>query len=119
MSVITITKAAANHIKKAIADKEGAIGFRVSIKKTGCSGYMYVPSILTMENPDDIKVTTEFGVTIYIDSKYESIFKGTEIDYKAKELGQSLLVFNNPNVDSECGCGESFGLKDEQSPSSK
>ena len=111
MSIITITKAAAEHIKKIMADKDNALGFRVSIKTTGCSGYMYVPSIITEENPDDIKVETEFGVVVYIDSKYKDIFNGTEIDYKAKDLGQSMLVFNNPNVDSECGCGESFGLK--------
>jgi len=114
MSLVTITKAAADHIKKVMTDKKDAIGFRVSVKKTGCSGYMYVPSIVTEESSNDIKVETEFGVTIYIDSQYEQIFKGTEIDYKGKDLGQSLLVFNNPNVDNECGCGESFGLKDKK-----
>lgn len=111
MSIVTITEKAAEHLKKIIAKKPDAHGFRLSIKTTGCSGYMYVPSVVTEINPQDEKITTPFGVTIYIDANFVDIFRGTEIDYKTKGLGQSMLVFNNPNVDAECGCGESFSLK--------
>ena len=36
---------------------------------------------------------------------------GTEIDYQASML-DSGFVFNNPNVDEACGCGESISFKD-------
>ncbi|MBT3628768.1 MAG: iron-sulfur cluster assembly accessory protein, partial [Rhodospirillaceae bacterium] len=32
---------------------------------------------------------------------------GTELDFKEEKLS-SGFVFNNPNVTSTCGCGESF-----------
>ncbi len=109
---ITLTPSAAAHIKKIMAKKEAVLGFRLSIKTTGCSGYMYVPSMVTQPDAEDIKVDAAQGVTIYIDHRYADIFKGTTIDYKQKGLGQAMLSFDNPNVDSECGCGESFSLKE-------
>ncbi len=36
---------------------------------------------------------------------------GAEIDYRASLL-ESGFVFNNPNVDEACGCGESIKFKD-------
>lgn len=34
---------------------------------------------------------------------------GTEMDYIDNEI-KSEFVFNNPNVKSHCGCGESFNV---------
>ncbi|WP_370469098.1 HesB/IscA family protein [Photobacterium damselae] len=34
---------------------------------------------------------------------------GTEIDFVKQGLNQSF-VYHNPNVKTECGCGESFGI---------
>lgn len=107
---ITITEKAALHIKKMMAKKPNALGFRISIKTTGCNGYMYVPAIVDAENFEDLKMVSE-GINLYIDKNAASILDGTQIDYKNISLGQSQLIFNNPNVESECGCGESFSLK--------
>lgn len=107
---ITISEKAAEHIQKMMAKKPGALGFRVSVKTTGCNGYMYVPAIIDQENPEDIKIVTG-NINLYIDKNVASILEGTQIDYKTTGLGQAQLVFNNPNVESECGCGESFNLK--------
>ena len=107
---ITLTEKAAQHIQKMMAKKPAAIGFRVSVKTTGCNSYMYVPAIIDHVNPEDIKVVTE-NINLYIDKTAASILEGTQIDYKTMGLGQAQLVFNNPNVESECGCGESFSLK--------
>lgn len=107
---ISITEKAAAHIKKMMEKKPGSLGFRVSVKTTGCNGYMYVPAIIDSENPEDFKVLSE-GVNLYVDKNAVEILEGTQIDYKTVSLGQAQLVFNNPNVESECGCGESFALK--------
>lgn len=110
--MITITNAAAEHIKKIIAKKK-AIGFRLAIKKTGCHGYMYQPAVVDKKTENDIEIKTDKAVTIFIQPEWQTILKGTEIDLLEKGLGQQQIVFNNPNVDSECGCGESFSLKEE------
>lgn len=111
---ISLTERAASHIKKMMFKKPGALGFRVTVKTTGCNGYMYLPSIIDLENPEDIKLLSE-GVNLYIDKNAAAILEGTQIDYKTVGLGQAQLVFTNPNVESECGCGESFSLKKDAS----
>jgi iron-sulfur cluster assembly accessory protein len=35
---------------------------------------------------------------------------GSRIDFVTEGLKQ-MFKFDNPNVDSECGCGESFNVK--------
>ena len=35
---------------------------------------------------------------------------GTVVDWKEDEISAEF-VFNNPNADSACGCGESFTVK--------
>ena len=108
--MITITDAAKNHLQKMLEKKGVCAAFRLSVKKTGCSGYQYVPEIVLQKNPSDIEIT-EKTFLFYLDADSVSIIKGTAIDYVQKSLGISQLVFDNPNADSLCGCGESFNLK--------
>lgn len=84
--------------------------FRISVKKTGCSGYMYVPEIVNTKKETDIEIR-EPDLLIYIDRDSLPMLDGTVVDYVQKNLGLSQLIFNNPNAESLCGCGESFNLK--------
>ena len=38
-------------------------------------------------------------------------FYGTCLDLRLEALGQSKIVFLNPNAVDHCGCGDSFALK--------
>lgn len=109
--LISLTPAAEAHIKKMLSQKEAALGFRVGVKQTGCTGYMYVPEIISTIISEDLKIEVN-GISIFIDKSAVEMLKGTEIDYVHKSLGVSVLVFNNPNAKSLCGCGESFNLKE-------
>jgi iron-sulfur cluster assembly accessory protein len=109
--MIQLTDLAADHIASIVAGHKDGIGFRISIKETGCSGYMYVPEIVDQEGEDDIRVDTPQGVVVFIDYRWLSVLQGTTIDLVTEDLGQKRLQFNNPNVDTACGCGESFGIK--------
>ncbi len=109
--IISLTTAAEAHIIKMLAQKPNAIGFRLSVKQTGCTGYMYMPEIVGESAPDDLQVKQN-DFTIYIDKSAVNMIQGTEIDYVKKGLGVSQLVFNNPNAKSLCGCGESFNLRE-------
>ena len=107
---LIFTNAACDYIKKMIEHDHG-VGLRLTIKKTGCSGYSYAPSILEKENSDDHVITTQNGVKIFIDHKWSHMLDGITVDYVEEEkagLKQKRLVFINPNESGRCGCGESF-----------
>jgi len=114
MTVITLTDAAVSHIKSMLIKQEGGVGFRLSIKKTGCSGYAYVPEIINKTNEKDIHFTQD-ELEIYVDPASESFVKGVVVDYVSDTdtlgLKQKRLVFINPNEKNRCGCGESFTIE--------
>jgi len=114
MSMITLTAAAISHIKSMLAKHQGSIGFRLSIKKTGCSGYAYVPDIIEQAKENDLHFTQD-SLEIYIDPACENFIKGLIVDYIVETdtlgLKQKRLIFINPNEKNRCGCGESFTIE--------
>lgn len=110
MPVIRLTEAAILHIKNIIQRRGSGIGMRLSVKKTGCSGYMYVPEIVDAHPQNDITVQVCAEFSVFIDPACKAIIDGTVLDYLKKDLGMEQLQFNNPNAEGLCGCGESFKL---------
>lgn len=111
-TIITLTDAATDHIKKMLTQQSNGIGFRLSIKKTGCSGYAYVPTIIETVLAEDIHFSRD-GLEVYVDPACEEFVKNLVIDYVADNMGlkQKRLVFINPNEKNRCGCGESFTIE--------
>lgn len=109
---INVTPAAVTYIKKMLEKNEG-VGLRVSIKKTGCSGYSYVPEIATEESSSDVVVAID-GVNVLLDGGWLDLLNGITIDYIEEDksgLKQKRLVFNNDKESGRCGCGESFHIE--------
>ncbi len=106
---VTMTEAAIAQTRAQLA-REHAIGLRLAVKPSGCSGYMYVLDLVKEEQPGDRKFTFGDGVTVYVDGSALAMVNGTEIDY-VKEGLNAFYKFHNPNVTGECGCGESFTVK--------
>ncbi len=104
--VLSFTAKAIEHINKSLV-KLPQGGFRLSIKKTGCSGWQYLPEILREPKSGDIEYITAEGLRVFVDSKFLRVLQGTVVDIEKKMLGQQQLTFKNPHVDSACGCGES------------
>lgn len=110
--MITLTAAASDYIRKMIR-KENGMGFRLTIKKTGCSGYSYLPTVVAEANTSDLKIEKDH-ITILIDPLWAHVFEDVRIDYIEEEksgLKQKKLVFNNPKESGRCGCGESFHVE--------
>tara|TARA_B100001123_G_C15338058_1_gene1033632 strand:- start:386 stop:724 length:339 start_codon:yes stop_codon:yes gene_type:complete len=106
-SSITITDAAAERVKKILADRgDPNIALKISIDEKGCSGLGYQIDFVTTTHPMD-EVVEDKGVRILIDPKAVMFILGSEMDYIEAPL-QSGFVFNNPNAKGVCGCGESF-----------
>ncbi|MBV53005.1 MAG: hypothetical protein CL816_02945 [Coxiellaceae bacterium] len=110
-TMIHLTEAAILHLRKKIADKK-ALGFRLGIKSSGCSGFRYVPELALNESPNDLIIEVAEGVTVFIPEDARSAIEGMTIDFVSKDLGLKQMVFNNPRAENLCGCGESFSIKE-------
>ncbi len=101
-----VTETAAQRIKQFIAKDPHAKGFKISIKKTGCSGWGYEVELPHELAENDI-VCVDKGVKLIADKETLEIIKGTTIDYQQQGINH-IFVYKNPNATGECGCGESF-----------
>jgi iron-sulfur cluster assembly accessory protein len=108
-SLVQLTPVALEHVREQLARQSSAIGLRLGVKSSGCSGWKYDISLTESVNDGDIAVQID-DVTVYIDSASIEFVKGTQIDFVREGLNRTFR-FNNPNIESECGCGESFSIK--------
>ena len=81
---------------------------RVGVKSGGCSGLSYDLTFDKMNNEGD-KVFEDNNVKIVVDKKSFLYLVGTTLEYSGG-LNGTGFVFNNPNAQRTCGCGESFSL---------
>ncbi|GMQ91196.1 MAG TPA: iron-sulfur cluster assembly protein IscA [Acidiferrobacteraceae bacterium] len=105
---ITLTQAAARRIRDFLEKRGKGEGLRVGVKTSGCSGMAYVLEYVDEINKDD-QVYESHGVKVIVDPKSLAYIDGTELDYTKEGLNEGF-AFSNPNVTSECGCGESFNI---------
>ena len=81
---------------------------RVGVKSGGCSGLSYELKFDNQSHETD-KVFEANGVKIAVDKKSFLYLVGTTLEYSGGLNGKGF-VFNNPNANRTCGCGESFSL---------
>jgi len=81
---------------------------RVGVKSGGCSGLSYELKF-DKEKDEEDKVFEDNGVKIIVDKKSFLYLIGTTLEYSGG-LNGTGFVFNNPNANRTCGCGESFSL---------
>ena len=103
---ITLTQAAADRVTRFIANRGKGVGVRLAVRTSGCSGMAYVLEFADEIDGDDL-VFEDRGVKVLVDPKSLVYLDGTELDYGREGLNEGFK-FNNPNVKSQCGCGESF-----------
>ncbi len=81
---------------------------RVGVKSGGCSGLSYDLKFDSVLGEDD-KLFKDNDVRIVVDKKSFLYLVGTTLEYSGGLNGKGF-VFNNPNANRTCGCGESFSL---------
>lgn len=81
---------------------------RVGVKSGGCSGLSYVLKF-DSEFTEQDTILEDNGVKVVCDKKSILYLAGTTLDYSGGLNGKGF-VFNNPNANRTCGCGESFAL---------
>lgn len=81
---------------------------RVGVKSGGCSGLSYELDFDKKQEEGD-KLFEDNGIKIIVDKKSFLYLIGTTLEYSGG-LNGTGFVFNNPNAQRTCGCGESFSL---------
>jgi iron-sulfur cluster assembly protein len=107
--VMTLTPRAAERVRAIMASKgPEVLGLKIGVKKGGCAGMEY-----TMTWADSVEkldeVIEQDGARVIVDPQAVLYLLGTEMDFKTDKLS-STFVFNNPNQQGACGCGESVNL---------
>jgi len=107
--MITVTDNAKKQAIRLMED-EGKDGLfiRVGVQGGGCSGLMYQ---LTFDNQDleGDKSFEDNGIKVVVDKKSFLYLIGMTLDFSGGLNGKGF-VFQNPNADRTCGCGESFSV---------
>jgi len=106
---ISITEKAAEKVKEIAGDEglEGQ-GLRLRVIGGGCAGFNYDLYFEDKPTPMDEEFEAQ-GVKMFIDPLSFQYLDGTEIDFVDGLYG-SGFKFQNPNVSSTCGCGQSFSV---------
>ncbi len=81
-------------------------GLRLFVQQGGCAGLSYGMRFDDEPEPDDT-VFTHHGLRVFVDPASMNYIEGSVVDYETGLQGAGFHV-ENPNVVSECGCGESF-----------
>ena len=81
---------------------------RVGVKSGGCSGLSYELKFDNSKAEED-KLFEDNDVKIIVDKRSVLYLAGTILEFSGGLNGKGF-VFNNPNAQRTCGCGESFSL---------
>jgi iron-sulfur cluster assembly protein len=103
---IQLAPAAQQHLQKFLTKRPQCVGVEFTLSKSGCSGYAYVVNLLDALPAAHTAVECA-GIAIYIPREHQAVFQGMVVDYVKEGLNEKF-VFNNPNEQARCGCGESI-----------
>jgi iron-sulfur cluster assembly protein len=108
--MIKITPNAKQKLIDILKEGNGKERMRFGLRGGGCNGFEYYFSLdEDSPNEDDIVITLAEELYLYVDYMSMTYLENTEIDYKKDLMGESF-VFNNPQQQTKCGCGNSVGF---------
>ncbi len=108
-SLVNLTDDAVHRIHEIVADRDGALGLRLGIKKGGCAGMEYTVDLVTEPDSKDDHVEVD-GAHLWVAPEAMLFLLGTEVGFEKTPL-RTGFTFRNPNESSACGCGESVELE--------
>jgi iron-sulfur cluster assembly protein len=108
-ATIDVTEPAAEEALSLLRDEDMDVdtaGLRLFVQQGGCAGLSYGMRF-DYEPEDDDKVLRREGLRVFVDESSLSYIAGSRLDFEGGLQGEGFHVVN-PNVETECGCGESF-----------
>jgi iron-sulfur cluster assembly protein len=106
---VTVTESAAEEARR-LMEAEGMDvdvgGLRLFVQQGGCAGLSYGMRF-EGEPEDDDAVVEQHGLRVFVDPASGNYIGGSTLRFEGGLQGAGFHV-ENPNIVSECGCGESF-----------
>lgn len=103
--MLTITDSAQAKIADLLAEKNNPnLKVRAFVQGGGCSGFQYGFTLDEEQGEDDFEISG-----VLVDSMSMQYLTGAVIDFKDDINGSSFSI-SNPNAQTTCGCGSSFGV---------
>lgn len=81
-------------------------GLRLFVQQGGCAGLSYGMRF-DREPEENDTVTIQHGLRVFIDPSSKNYIGGSVLEFEDGLQAEGFHM-ENPNVVSECGCGESF-----------
>ena len=107
--MITISDSAKTKIKDLLYEEGNPkLSLRTFVQGGGCSGFSYGFTFDDVINEDDFEVPLD-EFKVLVDAMSMTYLQGAEIDYKEELMGSQFTI-KNPNANTTCGCGSSFGV---------
>tara|TARA_B100000900_G_scaffold413449_1_gene437473 strand:- start:1550 stop:1879 length:330 start_codon:yes stop_codon:yes gene_type:complete len=109
--MINLTSKAKSVLTNLIAKENGKAAF-LYLKGGGCNGFSYKFKILKEDQkPNKLDEIYDLdSKNLYLCNSSLMFLLGTKIDYIEDIMG-SRFDFQNPGIESKCGCGTSFSFK--------
>jgi len=106
---IEVTEAAAERALGLLEQEEmdtDEAGLRLFVQQGGCAGLSYGMRFDGAPDEDDT-VYEHHDLRVFVDPASMNYVEGSVVDFESGLQAEGFHV-ENPNVVSECGCGESF-----------
>ena len=112
MKWFDITEEAKHQMEKLLDKHPDKYAISLMVKGGGCAGFKYEWGFV--DKKEDIKEDDEVtdlgtGKFFVVDEASMMYVAGTKIDWTEEVFGAQFEI-SNPNAQSGCGCGESFGV---------
>jgi iron-sulfur cluster assembly protein len=108
-NIIDVTEGAAEQALDLLNGEDmdtDVAGLRLFVQQGGCAGLSYGMRF-DLEPEEDDTVYEHHGLRVFVDPASMNYIEGSVLDFETGLQGAGFHV-ENPNVVSECGCGESF-----------
>ena len=107
--MVTISDSARDRLNYILEKEEKKQTYvRVGVESGGCSGLSYKLGFENLKHKDDELIENN-GIKLLVNKKSFLYLAGTILEFSDGLNGKGF-VFNNPNANRTCGCGESFSL---------
>ena len=107
---ILLSEAALQQVKLLQKQQGKELCLRVGVRQGGCSGMSYMMDFEDSSKISDNDDTLDYdGFKIVCDRKSLLYLYGLMLDYSNSLIGGGFQ-FTNPNANTTCGCGKSFGV---------
>jgi len=82
---------------------------RTFIEGGGCSGFQYGFALVEDQDEGDWEFDLNEEYKVVVDFFSMQYLEGSKIDYTEGLMGEQFVI-DNPNAETTCGCGSSFGV---------